>query len=530
MKRKTKNILLIIIGLVLLALLGYIFVMTLRGPAQPGEEARQRSFFPFGQRGQQTEEEGAGDETGDETEDPAVEPVRSERPRVFKITERPVTAAHIVIKETETIVQKQDEEGLFTEEIVPSTDTLVTFADTRTGEMIRVNLDDEILEESILTVPSVPRSREGYIAGEESQYLILRYFNTSRQAIETFLGERELSELPDRVCRISITEGLARGTNESAQVEQLQVFLNYVLKKEGSTDGVFGTGTEADLKTFQRNNLLTDDGTVNSTTKNEIENQCISLEQELQENRDKPRAIPGVFLRENISSLVLSPLQNEIFYLVVTGTGSEGYVLNLSTRDERLIFTSAFSEWIASWGGTDTVLLHTAASGYVDGFVYELNTKTRAFKRVAGDQTGLTALQSPSQRNLLLGTGDENELSLSLSSQPDNTLTSLPIKTIPEKCTWAKDGVTAYCAVPAFLPSDVYPDEWYKGTVTFRDDIWRINTITKTSERIVSASEFRSEVDGVNLLLSDDGHYLILRDRDSYTLWGIDLTLPAPSN
>jgi hypothetical protein len=161
----------------------------------------------------------------------------------------------------------------------------------------------------------------------------------------------------------------------------------------------------------------------------------------------------------------------------------------------------------------------------LDGVAYEVDTDTEEFRRIFGDRTGLTSLQSPDGEKVLIGTGTESGLGLELHNSATNSTLELDLSTLPEKCTWSSDSTRAYCATPGFVPDGVYPDNWYKGLVEFRDNIWEIDAETGTMQQIAVTAEFFGGIDGVDLHLSENETYLLLRDRDSYALWGVDLTV-----
>jgi hypothetical protein len=524
MKQRTKLILILGIALIALMVVVYLVISALRGPSPSSDGDARGGLFPFGQN-RQERNQNEGDEESivirEETEQ-IIETRRDDRPRVFRVTNRPVTTFNLYGKEREVIVTKQNDAGESFNETIIVTDTLAIFSDTRDGVIVSTNLDDEELTETVLTEGTVERAREGIIGGEQGEYITLRFVNEVSDRIDTFLGERKLEELPERICRVAFTSDVGRG-DRGQEVLQLQQILNF--KQSGALvgDGVFGTKTESSLVAFQEEKGLEITKRTDAVTREALSTECLDVERTIQQSRDKPQPVRGVFLRENIHSFVLAPNNLSAFYLVKDTSGSKGYLLDLETQKESLIFTSPFSEWIATWGSNTSVLLHTAASGLVEGVAYELNTTTREFKRVVGNIEGLTTLQSPDGSYVLVSEGTRTTLKLSVYNTRDNTTSSTALKTLPEKCTWSKDSTTIYCAVPDFTPKNIYPEAWYKGIVSFRDAIWKIDAASGLGEKIVNPNEFNTEVDALDLQLSEQENYLLLRNKLTNTLWGIDL-------
>ena len=52
-----------------------------------------------------------------------------------------------------------------------------------------------------------------------------------------------------------------------------------------------------------------------------------------------------------------------------------------------------------------------------------------------------------------------------------------------------------------------YPDSWYRGEVSFSDDIWRID-VSQGNAKIIFNSE--EEIDGVRLMLDQNEDFLFL--------------------
>ena len=108
---------------------------------------------------------------------------------------------------------------------------------------------------------------------------------------------------------------LRTGSTGSA-VEQLQFWLNTLAQYDSSiysvtVDGVFGSGTAAAVRAFQRKYGLTVDGVVGRTTWTEVYDQFRSI----QSDNGTPNAYPGTALREGSSGQNVRLVQ---FWLIRT--------------------------------------------------------------------------------------------------------------------------------------------------------------------------------------------------------------------
>lgn len=233
------------------------------------------------------------------------------------------------------------------------------------------------------------------------------------------------------------------------------------------------------------------------------------------------QSFTGVFLPKNIASLVTNPLGDKAFYLTMGTAGATGYLWQKSGKSRISIFSSQLSEWLASWPNENSILLSSKPSGTSPGFAYFLNSKTGEIKKIVEGIKGLTVLGNPKADLVLVG---GNGLSLGIWKQKDNTLGSLPLNTLPEKCVW-KDDQTVYCAVPDSTPGGVYPDNWYQGSISFKDSLWELNTATLSTDLTLPLSLTAGEdFDVISPILSPDKKNLIFINKKDLSLWLLELT------
>ena len=100
------------------------------------------------------------------------------------------------------------------------------------------------------------------------------------------------------------------------------------------------------------------------------------------------------------------------------------------------------------------------------------------------------------------------------------------ISSLADKCAWSentKDFV--YCAVPKSLPDGVYPDDWYKGTVSTNDQIEKINYLESYLFLLSDLSREAGEnIDVENIKVSKDAKYLIFNNKLDQSLWLLDIS------
>jgi len=230
----------------------------------------------------------------------------------------------------------------------------------------------------------------------------------------------------------------------------------------------------------------------------------------------------AIFNNEAISAS-LSPNENLLAYLVKGKQSSRIVVLNIENSSIREVFSSPFSEWVIKWINNTKILLTTKPSGSVDGFAYVLDINSKNKERILGSKRGLLANISPSEKYILFSkTLDNRELGLFIKDTSSETETFLPIKTLPEKCTWSPNETYIYCAVPVSMGQGVFPDDWYKGSVLFSDEFWVIDTQDETVSNFFSPTQENfPSVDAIDLSLSKSGEFILFKNKIDLTLWGL---------
>ncbi len=232
---------------------------------------------------------------------------------------------------------------------------------------------------------------------------------------------------------------------------------------------------------------------------------------ELSEN-----SLDGSFLRSGAEQIAV--VDNTIRYIVQTDSGSRLMTARPDGTRERQLYSSAFKDWSVSWWSPTLAILTTKPSYNTPGFSFFLNTNSGRLTKILDSILGLTILANTKTGDVLVSATARGDLSLRVYNTETETFKDAGITTLPEKCVWAEKD-TAYCAVPKIIENASYPDDWYKGLVSFSDDIWIINVETETTE-LVSELE---EIDGINLTLSPSKEYLLFTNKKDSTLWSLRL-------
>ena len=252
-----------------------------------------------------------------------------------------------------------------------------------------------------------------------------------------------------------------------------------------------------------------------------IQTFVINLPEEKLGEIGSPTEIKGVFLPDNITDLILSPDTTKIFYLLPAGENAVGIIMNLKDNKKTQVVDLSFTEWLSSLS-KNTVFLTTKASALTEGFMYSADLVKKSLTREIGGLKGLTALPNPAGGLVIIS---DSGLNLGAYDIKTKELKSLGIRTLTEKCVWAGDDITVYCAVPKTPSGALYPDWWYQGEISFNDQVWKIDTksgiIALVSDLFLENGG--EEIDAVKLSLDQKEDYLFFINRKNSFLWKLNL-------
>lgn len=226
----------------------------------------------------------------------------------------------------------------------------------------------------------------------------------------------------------------------------------------------------------------------------------------------------GTFLPENI--IGIAGKNNSLFYLVKTNTGSTGYLYDLSNKKSTDVLESSLSSWLPVWN-SKLITLTTKPSSLASGYSYVLDTAKNTLKKAFGPKNGLGVLFNPQGDYALVTESTQAGSNTYLASGTSTEKIAGDITSIaPDKCAWLPNGRVALCAgFSAF--NTVLPDDWYKGKVLTRDDLYMANTYFNTFDFFLSLDS--KNLDMTNLSISNDGHYMVFINKKDYTPWIINL-------
>lgn len=234
------------------------------------------------------------------------------------------------------------------------------------------------------------------------------------------------------------------------------------------------------------------------------------------------QALEGIFLADDLREISVSG--GKIFYMNETSSGSTGVLANIDGSGRATVFNSSFSDWRSSLTSPTTAVIFPRPSGSTAGSAYILDIKSGSYSKVAGDLPGLVALSNSDGSRVLVSAVLNRSLA-TVAYDSRGKSENLSVETIADKCVWSvKNKNVVFCAVPQSLPSGVYPDDWYKGKISFDDSLWRIDTANGETENLMSPElETGISMDIFKLSMNKSETVLVFTNRKDMSVWSYSL-------
>lgn len=232
--------------------------------------------------------------------------------------------------------------------------------------------------------------------------------------------------------------------------------------------------------------------------------------------------LKGVALPKNIEDV--SSFGGNFFYLIQNTNSSTGYMSDFNGKN-KIIWNSDIKELTTQFVNSKIVALNTKPAQKIPGYLYFIDTTTGQNRRILGDIAGLTTLSDPLGEKVVLLSQNDSVRFMFYTIKTKAYVDLSPI-TFPEKCVWSKkDTNIIYCAVPKDYIAGNSLISWYKGLISYSDDIWRYdvkNNIATIVEDLSKASSI--DIDVIKPQLSENEQYLVFVNKKDDSLWSLDLT------
>jgi hypothetical protein len=204
-----------------------------------------------------------------------------------------------------------------------------------------------------------------------------------------------------------------------------------------------------------------------------------------------------------------------VYYTRTNENGTTAFAYTLAQESTTPLFTVPLQDIRVLWRpfNTDTHYVYNAPTETLFSYLYRVDGTTLRRTPISG--YGLEVVPGLTPNSFAFSTQPEDETLTTIYYQNER-ITRLSGRIIHQKCDTEAD--TMVCG---FSLQDTTPvTDWYKGTHSFNDALWKINPTVGSSELIVNLEResFRS-IDVTDLSLAFGAEYAIfLNDVDGYLL------------
>ena len=210
---------------------------------------------------------------------------------------------------------------------------------------------------------------------------------------------------------------------------------------------------------------------------------------------------------------------NELLYTEYSSAGQSGNLLKTDTKTSQTLFTVPFQNATIVWSidGDTQHYVYPKPSAKLNGFLYRLQNGTLIRESASGE--GLTA-EINAQYYIHTITTDNGPVSF-VTDRTTGTRASLPIIVEPSKCVFAPDNNKyLYCGHEGVGLTNEFPDNWYKGLISFSDKLYKIDLEKSLAAQLVSPEqETGRELDVIDMNISQEGKVLYFINKNDNTLW-----------
>lgn len=239
--------------------------------------------------------------------------------------------------------------------------------------------------------------------------------------------------------------------------------------------------------------------------------------------KNEPSEFEKVVLEKKVYDFTLVS-STTLLYTTKEPTGMVVYSRNWQTGTEKVLFTIPFFEANIAWGKTenDPQIVYPKPSYLLEGYLYQFSKGK--VERLPAAGFGLTAINTPNYIVYSI-TKDSKPVSLIYNRKTKEKMEAQYIL-LPEKCVNdTKEPNYLWCAVQWDKPVNFdFPDNWYRGNISFSDILVKIDLREYGSEYLVDIlKESKREVDVTSMSIGDSETALYFINKNDNTLWMYEL-------
>lgn len=211
-------------------------------------------------------------------------------------------------------------------------------------------------------------------------------------------------------------------------------------------------------------------------------------------------------------------------YAVKTNNSIIGRQYDPSKKSSKELFTIPFREAIIKWGSdsNDTHYIYPKATSQLEGYAYIVSKNSLQRLPISGYGLSL----SGNADGVIYSKQVENKYQSFVYNKNTGITNQAPFVVIPEKCSPVPTNTASMICGGTITNYDyTMPDSWYKGNVSFSDELWQIDTTTGVGNALVDiVSETGRQVDTTSLKMGGNNERLYFINSTDNMLWVFDST------
>lgn len=212
---------------------------------------------------------------------------------------------------------------------------------------------------------------------------------------------------------------------------------------------------------------------------------------------------------------------DQLLYTTTATEGVVGKVYDIESQTSRTIFTTPLRQVSVAWGSHSekTQYITPKPARTLESFLYESTEGKLSRTNING--YGLVVL--PTDKYILYTKSVDNDYVFFIQNKETGNDVKMDTPFFPEKCTVSSFSI-AYCGQNQGVVDGNFPDNWYRGEVSFADEIWAIDLDTQEAKVLINTLDVSGrEIDMVHPNLSKDEMSLYFKNKNDYTLWVYDI-------
>ncbi|MBY0538734.1 hypothetical protein K2P47_05060 [Patescibacteria group bacterium] len=210
---------------------------------------------------------------------------------------------------------------------------------------------------------------------------------------------------------------------------------------------------------------------------------------------------------------------NRVLYTEYSSSGMLGREYDTETGTSRTLFTVPFQNVSVAWSTNTSTpyYVYPKPSARLTGFLYRIVNGVIVREQASGE--GLTALANDT---FYIHTVTTSQGPISYATnRVTGQIKKLFILAQPDKCVFSStDDAVVYCGFENKNLTYEFPDNWYKGLVSFSDTLWKFDVTKGEATKLIDTlKETGRELDVIGMEIGTENKVLYFINKNDNTLW-----------